>query len=229
MAAVNMAAPGVVARSGHLKGEDYSHFYVLGRLAHEGRVAWLYDTAAQARYLPTAIPGAPTTYFIPVYGPQVALFFQPFASVPYLPSLALWTIASAALYLGSCFGVWRRLERLRPYRTEVAILAIGSPALWQLILHGQNSAVAVASLTGGWLCLRARRHVLAGLALGLRFYKPQLALAAVVAQALTGRWVVVASMAACTLIQLASCISRSDRARSSSTSACSGALPRSCR
>ncbi len=202
IAGINLAAPGVLARSGHIKGEDYAHFYLLGRLALEGRTASLYDAGAQARYLGTAIPGAPETYFVPVYGPQVALLYAPFALLPYLPSLALFLATSIALYLASCFAIWRTLRSLQRYRVEVALLALGSPALWQLLLHGQNSAIALASVTAGWLCLRSSRPALAGMALGLLFYKPQLAAAAAVVFLFTGQWTVLLGMFTSAVAQL---------------------------
>jgi hypothetical protein len=202
IAGINLAAPGVLARSGHIKGEDYAHFYLLGRLALEGRTDILYDAGAQARYLGTAIPGAPETYFVPVYGPQVALLYAPFALLPYLPSLALWLATTIAVYLASCFAIWRTLGSLQRYRVELLLLAIGSPALWQLILHGQNSAIALASVTAGWLCLRSSRPALAGLAFGLLFYKPQLGAAAGVVFLLTGQWTVLLGMVTSAVAQL---------------------------
>jgi Glycosyltransferase family 87 len=71
---------------------------------------------------------------------------------------------------------------------------IASPALWQLILHGQNSAVALACLTAGWLLVRSERLVAGGLVLGLLFYKPQLAIATIVVLACTAQWRVLVSM-----------------------------------
>jgi alpha-1,2-mannosyltransferase len=192
----------VLARSGHIKGEDYAHFYLLGRLALEGRTDSLYDAGAQARYLTKAIPGAPETYFVPVYGPQVALLYAPFALLPYLPSLAVFLAASIALYLASCYAIWRTLGSLHRYRIEIGLLALGSPALWQLILHGQNSAIALACVTAGWLCLRSHRPALAGIAFGLLFYKPQLAAAAGVVFLLTGQWTVLLGMVTSAVAQL---------------------------
>lgn len=199
---VNLAWPGVLGFSGHLKGEDYAHFYVLGRIVRDGRLELLYDTPGQAAYLSSVIPGAPLTYFVPVYGPQVALFFRLFASFPYLVSFGLWTAATIVLYLSCCYAIWQRCGALREFRTEVLILAIGSPALWQLVVYGQNSAIALAALTFGWILLRAQRPALAGLVLGVLFYKPQLALAAVVVLLATSQWRALAMVAASAIAQM---------------------------
>jgi len=199
---VNLARPGILGFNGHVKGEDYAHFYTIGRLVAEDRHELLYDTAGQAKALPRIIPGAPQSYFIPVYGPQVALTFRGYSSVSYLPSLALWTLTTVALFLVCCYVTWRACARLHAHRADVLLLTLASPALWQLVLNGQTSAVAMAALTGGWLCLRRQRDVLAGLAFGVLFFKPQFALALCVVLAVTGRWKVLAGMAITTMMQV---------------------------
>jgi hypothetical protein len=200
--AINLASPGVVALNGHLKGEDYSHFYVLGRLVLDGETAYLYDPIAQAAYMRTAIPGAPSAYFVPVYGPQVALLFAPLASLPYLASLALWWAATIVVYFVCCFAVLRACPMLQRRRADVALALLASPALWQLVVHGQNSVLALGALTGGWLSLRTGRSWAAGLLFGVLFYKPQLGLVAAITLLLTGHWKAVAGMAMSAAAQL---------------------------
>jgi hypothetical protein len=199
---VNTNTPGVVAVNGHLKGEDYAHFYVLGRLAAEHRPDLLYDMAGQAEYLQRVVPGAHPTFFVPVYGPQVALVFRPFAAVAYLPSAVLWAATTLALYGLCCLAVLRRCPALRGRHREIVLLLLAWPGLWQLVVHGQNSALALGAVTAGWLCLRAGRPVAAGLAFGLLFYKPQLGIALSIALVATGRWAVVLGMAASVAAQL---------------------------
>jgi hypothetical protein len=201
--AANLSPSGVVGLNGHLKGEDFVHFYVLGHLALEGQRALLYDTAGQAAYLKTVVPGADLTYFIPVYGPQVALAFAPLAALPYLQSLALWLATILVAYVLCCSAVYRMLPGLQPYRTEVMLLAAASPSLFQLVIHGQNSVIALASYTAGWLYLRSGQRFLAGVILGCLFYKPQLAVALCAVLLFTGRWRVLAGMALSAFLQLA--------------------------
>ena len=201
--AANLSPSGVVGLNGHLKGEDFVHFYVLGHLAAESNAALLYDTAGQAAYLTAVVPGADLTYFVPVYGPQVALAFAPFAWLPYLQSLALWLATILATYALCCRAALRLVPRLQPYRTEVMLLAAASPALFQLVIHGQNSVIALASYTGGWLYLRSGRRFLAGVVLGCLFYKPQLAVALCAVLLFTGGWRVLSGMALSASLQLA--------------------------
>ncbi len=199
---LNLLRPGPLGWNGHIKGEDYAHFYTIGRLAAEGRADLLYDTRGQTAYLSQAIPGTPPTVFIPVYGPQVALLFRPFAAFAYLPSLLLWSAITIAGFLACCLATLRWCPRLIPHRRDVLLLAAASPALWQLVLHGQTSIVAMASLTAGCLLLRARRDLLAGAVLGILFCKPQFALTIGAVLVLTGRWKAVAAMGAATLAQV---------------------------
>ena len=201
--AVNLSTSGVVGLNGHLKGEDYVHFYVLGHLAANGNAALLYDTRGQAAYLTTVVPGADLTYFVPVYGPQVALAFAPFAWLPYLPSLALWLATIFVTYAICCRAALGLVPRLQPYRREIVLLAAASPAFFQLVIHGQNSVIALASYTAGWLCLRSGRRFLAGVVLGCLFYKPQLAVALCAVLLFTGGWRVLLGMALSAALQLA--------------------------
>lgn len=201
--AIDMLTPGVIARSGHIKGEDYLHFYVLGRLARERNVAALYDMSAQATYAETVVTGAPRTYFVPVYGPQVAVLFEPLSLLPYQRSVAAWSAITVFLYIVCCLAFLRACPRLRAERRDVVLLLIASPALWQLVLHGQNSIVALAAFTAGWSLLRSGHPFGAGLALGVLFYKPQLGLAIGAALLLTGRWRVIVGVAVAAGAQLA--------------------------
>src|SRR5687767_3001077 len=131
---LNLTPSGVVGLNGHLKGQDYVHFYVLGRLAVDGDASLLYDTQGQANYLRAAVPGADLTFFVPVYGPQVALAFAPFAWFPYLASLALWLVTTLIAYALCCMAALRFVPTLKPFRTELILLALASPALWQLLI-----------------------------------------------------------------------------------------------
>ena len=201
--ALNLIRPGALGWNGHIKGEDYAHFYTLGRLVADGRADLLYDTSGQSAYLSTAIPGAPPTFFIPVYGPQVALGFRPLAAIPYVPSLILWSAITIAVFWACCLATLRACPNLAWCRRDVLLLIAASPALWQLVLHGQNSIVAMASLTAGGMLLQRRSDLAAGAALGILFYKPQLALAVGAVLLVTGRWKAILGMAATTIAQVA--------------------------
>jgi hypothetical protein len=178
MLAAGLATPGLRDRSGLLKGADFLQFYVFGALARDGRAEALYDYGAHVALAERRVPESQGTTFLPVYGPQVALFFAPLAGLAYGPALALWSVASALLYALCIAAVWRSCPRLAPHGRSVALLALAYPPLFSLIGHGQTSALALACFTGAWCALRGGHRVAAGLALGCLAYKPQLALGA---------------------------------------------------
>jgi hypothetical protein len=178
MLALGLATPGLRDRSGLLKGSDFLQFYVFGALARDGRVDALYDYGAHVALAERRVPESQGTSFLPVYGPQVALFFAPLAGLAYGPALALWSAASALLYALCIAAAWRSCPRLALHGRTVALLALAYPPLFSLIGHGQTSALALACFTGAWLALRGGHRFAAGLALGCLAYKPQLALGA---------------------------------------------------
>ena len=124
------------------------------------------------------VPGTAATVYVPLYGPQVALFFSPLARLSYGPALAAWLLLNVAIYGLCVYSVWKTCPNLQPYRGTVLILAIAFPGFFHLIAWGQTSGVALACFTLAFLALRSRRHFLAGLAIGCLMFKPQLGLAA---------------------------------------------------
>ena len=75
----NMSAPGLRDRAANLKGTDFLHFYTLGSLALAHRGADLYDMRAQAELAAQRVPAAAGIRYLPLYPPQVSIFFAPFA------------------------------------------------------------------------------------------------------------------------------------------------------
>ncbi|MEP6919092.1 MAG: glycosyltransferase family 87 protein [Acidobacteriota bacterium] len=204
--AVNLATRGAVTLNGHLKGEDYAHFYALGRIALAHDASDLYDSAAQTATIAGAIPDARPPTFVPVYGPQVALFFAVFAVVPYLVSLTLWWTVSTAVYLACCWQFWRRSPALAGAKPRFFLFALAYPGFWELIVHGQTSVLVLACFTLLWTALRDRnrpRHLLGGIALGLLFYKPQMGIAATVVLLASAQWRVLTVAALTVVVQFA--------------------------
>lgn len=188
----NIAAPGLRDRAGNLKGTDFLHFYTLGSLALAHHGADLYDMCAQSELAAQRVPAAAGIRYLPLYPPQVSIFFAPFARLPYPWALAFWLTVSSLLYSLGCWVVWRACPGLRDHVPTVLILALAYPALWHLIAWGQTSALALVCFTLAFFALRGRRDFLAGLALGCLIFKPQLGLAAAIVFLLTLRWKIIA-------------------------------------
>jgi hypothetical protein len=201
--AAAISTPGLRDRSGLLKGTDFLQFYVAGSLIREGRADSLYDYPAHVAEGARRVPESRGTTFLPVYGPQVALFFAPLAALDYAPALAAWLLATASIYALGVAAVWRSCPRLAGHGRTAWLLALAYPPLFGLIGHGQSSALALACTAGAWLALRAGRPGLAGLALGGLAYKPQLALGAGLVLLAAGELRILAGAAAAAAAQLA--------------------------
>ena len=188
----NMSTPGLLDRARNLKGTDFLHFYTLGSLALSHRGADLYNLQAQSELAARRIPAAAGIRYLPLYPPQVSIFFAPFARLSYANALAVWLSLSALIYGLCCYAVYRACPNLWDYKSMVIILALAFPAFWHLIAWGQTSALALACFTLAFFALRAQREFLAGMAFGCLIFKPQLGLAAAVVFLLTLRWRVIA-------------------------------------
>jgi hypothetical protein len=184
----NMATPGLRDRNGNLKGTDFLHLYTLGSLAVVHRGADLYDMNAQAALAAERVPDAVGVRYLPLYPPQVSIFFAPLAHLSYGWGLILWWSCSLVVY-GVCgYSVWRACPNLREHGGTVALLAVAFPAFFHLIAWGQTSAAALAIFTLMFFLLRERREFLAGLVLGCLIFKPQLGLGAAVVFVSMGAW-----------------------------------------
>src|ERR1022692_2086853 len=190
-------------RNGNLKGTDFSQWYTLGSVGLAHRAADLYNEDAQAELSARRIPGAAGIRYIPLYPPQVSIFFAPLAALPYGTALIIWMAVSSLLYGLCCYALWLACPRLRNQGRTVLILAIAFPGFFHLIAWGQTSAIALACFTAAFFLLRDERPFLAGLALGCLIFKPQLGIAAAFVFASTCAWRVIAGGVLSATAQLA--------------------------
>ena len=201
--AVNMSAPGPLDRNGLVKGTDFLHFYTLGNLARQGRGDLLYNMRAQAELTRQLLPQAPDSLYVPLYGPQVSLFFAPFARLPYGWALAAWLSANVLIFAFCCYVVWRTRPALHENRWTILVLAIAFPGFFHLLTWGQTSGIALLCFTLAYLALQQDRKILAGLAIGSLIFKPQLGLAAAVVFVCAREWRIIAGALAAASVQLA--------------------------
>ncbi|MGH9554713.1 MAG: glycosyltransferase family 87 protein [Terriglobales bacterium] len=201
--AFTLATPGLRDRTGKPKGTDFLHFYTLGSLAVEGRNDALYDARVQADQSERLVPESKGFHFLPVYGPQVALLFSPLARLSYGWAALVWISLSVLLYAWCCGAVWKTCPALQQHRGPVALLAVAYPAFFNLVAHGQTSALALFCFTAAYLALGKKKPFLAGLAIGMLIYKPQLGLAAAFVFLFAREWKVVAGAILAAAAQLA--------------------------
>ena len=127
----NMATPGLRDRQGNLKGTDFLHFYTLGSLAVAHRGSDLYDMNAQAVLAAQRVPEASGIRYLPLYPPQVSIFFAPLADLSYGWALGLWWACSALLYGFCCYGCLARVSK--------------SARIWWHGIHGRDRVPRILS------------------------------------------------------------------------------------
>ncbi|HEV2468629.1 MAG TPA: glycosyltransferase family 87 protein [Candidatus Sulfotelmatobacter sp.] len=186
-----LATPGLRDRNGNLKGTDFLHFYTLGLLADAHRGTGLYSISAQTALATQRVPEATGIRYLPLYPPQVSLFFGPLARLTYSEALAVWWIITAGVYFWCCRLIWQSCGNLRKHRATTIVAALAFPAFFNLIAWGQTSALALACFTVLFFALKNRHEFVAGLVLGCLIFKPQLGLAAAVVFLAIGAWKVV--------------------------------------
>jgi hypothetical protein len=165
------------------------------RAAHRG--SDLYDINAQAALAAQCVPEAAGIRYLPLYPPQVSIFFAPLAHFSYGWALILWWTCSATCIRHLLLQPMARLPKPKrwPRHNCQLFWRVAFPAFFHMIAWGQTSAAALACFTGIFFLLRARREFLAGLVLGSLIFKPQLGLAAAILFASLGAWKIVAGAA----------------------------------
>jgi alpha-1,2-mannosyltransferase len=175
-----VAGSGLATRSGTVKGADYIQFYLMGSRVKQGRGDLLYDMTKITDFARSRI--SPRLEHHPErnpYGPQVALAFAPLAQLPFLPSLAVFSLISACFYSGAVWLLWRHAAGLHGDGRYVALVAAAYPALLVTLRFGQISTVTLVAPALVVAALAANRRFLAGMCLGVLAYKPQLLVVAV--------------------------------------------------
>jgi alpha-1,2-mannosyltransferase len=191
---------GLTDLNGKPIGTDFSSFYAAGSMALEGHAADIYDMAAHyARQ--QQIFGASTPYYAWFYPPFLLFIAAPLALLPYPAALILWQAVTLAFYLGVIGAILRPIRQSRPDLGYLWVwLALGFPAVFINLGHGQNGLLT-AALLGTALLTLARRPLLSGTLFGLLAYKPQFALIIPIAMLASNRWRAIAAAAA-TLVVL---------------------------
>lgn len=182
---------------------DFIQFYLQGVIAAQGNAHALYDIDYWQTLYGSAPEGLARLWYPPVYGPQIAALFAPFAHLPYLAAVCLWIAVSLAIYLACGFAVARVCPRLRDNAGTVALLLLANPALYYTLRFAQISAIGLLSVTVAFFGLRANRPFVAGLAIGSLIYKPQSGLAAAVIFVANREWRVVLGAICGAVLQLA--------------------------
>jgi alpha-1,2-mannosyltransferase len=218
VSAVDLSTPGIFSsqmldRAGNVKFQDFLPFYVSARLIATGRASQLYDRqVAAAELQATGDHGTVdptnrrrlTQLILPyLYGPQVALFFEPLAGFSFLTAAWSWAIASLFVMLACVYLMCESCPALESHLGFVAVCALAFPALFHCFLRGQISVLLLVCFTAAFLALRTERHWLAGIALGVLAFKPQFLVAIPLVLLLAGAWRILAGLVLSAGAQLA--------------------------
>jgi alpha-1,2-mannosyltransferase len=184
----------VLDPAGYQVGRDFLNTWMGGKSAFSGGPGAWFDSDVYNAVVRGVVgdPNLPPVYWS--YPPHLVLFTWPFGLLGYLPAYALWCVVGVWLYVRAAFagGVDRKFW---------LFLAV-APAATVNIFLGQNGFLTAALLIGGLACLD-RRPIVSGILFGILTIKPQFGLLLPVMLVLTGRWRVIASAAATTIVLVA--------------------------
>jgi glycosyl transferase family 87 len=201
VAIIDAATPTWRLRTGQVKGTDFVHFYTLARVGLEGKAGGFADLEAQRAFQLAARPESRDDWYPPAYGPQVAALLAPLGFLSYGAALIAWLAITSVLYVASVRAVGAHCRHLAAYTSLLILGAAAFPAFWELILHGQLSAIALVAVVAAWFALRAGHAALAGAALGILGYKLSLVLPVLAILLLTGSWTMLGAAMAVTVGQ----------------------------
>lgn len=170
-AVVVVTARGSTGPTGRLGG-DYPAFYTAGELVLDGRFDELYELDAQAA-VQADLQGGEQGFLAFAYPPHVALLYTPLAALPYRAAYAVHTLAMVAACVGALWLLRPRIALLDREFPVVVAGALTSLPLFVALGLGQNTALTLLLGALVWRGLTDRRPVLAGIAAGLMWYRPQ--------------------------------------------------------
>ncbi|HMN88001.1 MAG TPA: glycosyltransferase 87 family protein, partial [Bauldia sp.] len=143
LAGLVATSEGLVRADGQPVGTDFSNVYAAGRLVLDGRPAAPYDPALQHAAERAVFGGRDVAFYGWHYPPMALLPAAALALLPYGLALVAWMAATLALYLG--------VVRAIVPRPETLVVALGFPAVFVNLGHGQNGFLTAALLGGALL------------------------------------------------------------------------------
>jgi hypothetical protein len=173
-----------------LQPSDFVYFYGIGQIVNHYPAASLYDYALQHKTFDALYFSPGYVYGPSPYPPFVALFFSPFARIPFRVAFFLWTGLSILLYAVGITAAYKSVMSWE--RIKVSLILCFSlafyPFFWGIFVNGQLSAIAVCAVGVALYLERRSKLMLSGLALSMLAYKPTLLLLIVPMLLLTRRF-----------------------------------------
>jgi hypothetical protein len=158
-------------------GRDFLVFYAAGRMVREGDGARLYDPRAQSAMQDSVLaPGRREGMGYFTNPAPLAAAYTPLASLPYRTAFLFHTGLMALLVVAGVRALRGVMPGLAPHWGLAALLGLLWFPLLNAVTGGQNTASSFALLAVAYTGTVRRMPSVAGAALGLLLYKPQLAL-----------------------------------------------------
>ncbi|MBO6755211.1 MAG: DUF2029 domain-containing protein [Roseibium sp.] len=142
---------------------DFICFWLAGHEALTGGAGAIYDNTA---FRAVQHPFLGEDAFFPfMYPPTFLLLVMPLGVLSFASAYIVFmglSLAACALAGRVIWGSW-----------QGAFIVLSLPAVFNVLVHGQNSLLACALLGAGLICLQNRQMVWAGIFIGLLSFKPQ--------------------------------------------------------
>jgi len=188
---------GLTDISGQVIGADFLSFYNGGKFFLSGRTPDLYNLSALIEFQKGVVAPSPLKgIYVFTNPPFNSVLYAPFSLGSYATGLLLWWGAGLLVLALSLHLLHQELKPLSHLPTGrlfwISFLFFPTIA-W--FLFGQNTALSLLVYTMTFVMLRRQRDLEAGMALGLLFYKPQLAIAMAVMLLFRWRWRALIGMA----------------------------------
>ena len=185
------------ARGPNAEKADFSLTYVGATILQRGQSAHLYEPSFQIKVRNSLFEDPNPLLF--EHPPVEALLLSPLARLPYRTAYLLWGLLNVAVLL---FLVIRLRAYLR-WPTQ----DLGYVFLWPLfaplgvaLFQGQPSIIALAGFASGFVQLRKKRDLCAGVAFGLALFRFHLALPFALIFLLRKKWKFIGGFACSTAI-----------------------------
>lgn len=194
--AYDVSTPGPLDRAGRLVAPDFLQFYTYGVLVRRHRSQDLYDAEVHQKIAETIEPRMRLGGFRPNYSPVIAWAMAPLSGLTYRTAMAGFTFLMVGVYVGAIACLLRQLPHLRGDALTVALAAAAWPTIFTVVRYGQISPTSLAIVVAAAVAAARARVGLAGLALGLLVYKPNLLLVPALVFVGARQWRLLAGMMA---------------------------------
>jgi len=159
--------------SGRLGG-DFTAFYAAGRSVITGHTGKLYDLDEQIEQQKNLYPDSKGVLPF-AYPPFVAIACAPLALFNYRFAFVIWFLLNTGAFLLTFYYIRNIIPELKSYLLPSFTICFTFYPFSKAILNGQNTAFTFLLMVLVWFFTLERRSWLAGLFLGLLFYKLQFA------------------------------------------------------